>query len=587
MKIIGDTLLSADASDLDPIGALRIPHGVRTIEKNVGNNLPGLTELYIPDSVTDIKSPVFCNNPGLRILCMGKKLKYVYRYAFSGCPNIEILQIPVNYHITAHSPGVGQNLKKVIHPGNNAIRVYTVNIYNGVYYFEIQKRRIFNVSVISVLPLIFNKHGIKNTPSYVIKYNDQISVSQKLNSAINAAKRNEAEQNFKYIINKKQISHISKGVILESLRYSFICNDSITSAERRALYSFIPEIEKLGYKIDNYIQKYNSHTATCEICDITLPQLSQVISERPNADAPVAAINKYIRHKPISDYKMNGIAITGRYKNPGCFPYQWLEMIPLHMRGDATRRLHSAFVAATRKLYSPYANIFSFVNADTPCPALTELSDALTRITKQPSAIELLGTGQFSKTFIINIGTGNGYVWKIYHSSNTYALSDSWCHNTEIQNSFLLSGKKFYGKIRFRPVSTAGISNQRGERYIIYPYINGDVRKSTIPGSPFEKFKPARPFDLNIENIRGNTIIDMGAIRINHTMFEKPYIRKITNIVIYQDWEALCRVLHKYTRAEINAATEFISRGITSDLPGRERIMAKIRFLQHKTCNAR
>ena len=152
-----------------------------------------------------------------------------------------------------------------------------------------------------------------------------------------------------------------------------------------------------------------------------------------------------------------------------------------------------------------------------------------------------------------------------------------------MQNSFLFGGKKYYGSTKFRRISTAGISNQRGEIYLIYPYTEATPSKEKI----YRDFESTRKYtlvDRNSDNFLGNTIIDTGAIRINYDNWGQPrYVSKITNTILYQSWNALGYVLNNYSCRQIHNALTFIEGKTSVNNLEFNTIQSKIDFLKQKT----
>ena len=168
----------------------------------------------------------------------------------------------------------------------------------------------------------------------------------------------------------------------------------------------------------------------------------------------------------------------------------------------------------------------------------------------------------------------------MYHSNRDGKIFTDWNHDTELQNSFLVSGRKYYGKMKFRKISVAGISNQRGEIYLIYPYT--EYRNKIYPGGHITPtLKNFNIYDRNINNFCGDTVIDIGALRINNARLRQSrHVLKISNTILYHSWDDLTYILDKYSVPEISDACSFISKSLKPNSYQYKTIRDKIIYLR-------
>ncbi len=587
MIINGDTLLSVNETDLDARGTLRIPDGIKHIADGVGNALPGLRAVYLPDSMNKINGDIFCNNPDLDTLCLGRGLTTIKNSAFSMCPNIRTLQIPSAWHqILPFMPGVGPNLTTIIRCGADGMpQIYPVSQYRGKHYHELGRRSIAGIKILNLVSLKFNENGICGRNYTGIQFHNHTYVESTPQTAMDSARRGALLFNFRrelWIQNIRGTSTISQSDIEQVLSDAAQCSLSgaktISPAVRRQMAQYCEQIPMFVSGIKAYLKKYNICTTPWELTQLSLGELARIVMPITNATAnEFGSCTKLLKHKPINNDYMYAI-VAANYKNPGAFPYDWLRTVPKSQRGAITKKLHEYFRNATTRMYSPdnrneIAEMFQ--------GELKTLATNIQKLIKQPVKIGYLGSGNFTKAYRIIVPGAPDYVWKIYHCDRGTGYLKSWAHDTELQNSFLVGGKKYHGKIHFRKMATAGISHQRGEKYLIYPYSDGT--QSATPRDPYGCFKRYQMFDFESGgNCNGNTLTDCGAIRINYQHWSHSYMTKIVNTVIYQGWDDLSIVLRKYTAPQIAAATEFISARLVDNIPHHARIRAKIDFLNNK-----
>ena len=214
---------------------------------------------------------------------------------------------------------------------------------------------------------------------------------------------------------------------------------------------------------------------------------------------------------------------------------------------------------------------------------LESLSKKISKIIKQEIEIKYLESGNFSKTYTLQIPGDKKYVWKIYHCNKYWKTITSYHHDTELQNSFLVGGKKYHGKLKFRKISTAGISNQLGETYLIYPYTEEEPIKKII-FRPIYNTKPYSLIDMNENNFLGNTLIDIGGLRIDYNNWQQPrYISKIVNTILYHSWNDIGYVLNNYNSHQIRDAIDFLNGKVSTNSLDYNKIQEKIDFLKKKT----
>lgn len=365
----------------------------------------------------------------------------------------------------------------------------------------------------------------------------------------------------------------SIAILRDALRRTIICADTIGITQRDNIRKHIRAVPVYIGQIHAFMSKYpNACDEIQELDALSIEQLSKIISPRPRTPRVNQSCTRWLKKHPVSVAEMNAIVRAG-YKNPGAFPYTWLQNTPISERGKLTRALHKLFRTATAQMYTPYdaAPLTYYAN---------QTAIKMSRLIKQPVSIQYLESGNFAKAYIIQTPNAEKYVWKIYHCDRMGKTFTDWNHDTELQNSFLVSGKKYYGKIKFRKISTAGISNQRGEIYLIYPY--------TEPGLKIHTTRTVSPtltsfniYDTNAANFCGDTLIDIGALNINTARISQPrYVLKIMNTVLYHSWGDLTYILNKYTPQQIKTAGRFIRNAMTSKDFQYKQIREKLIYLR-------
>lgn len=591
MIIQNGILLSVDHADLDKSGALHIPEGVEDIAENVGNSLSGLKSLYLPDSLIEIRKRVFNDNPDMTSLWIGNNIKYISYTAFHNCQNITQITMPDSGTNMIY-PTMFPKLRLIIRrlPDNTQIK-HPVKKYYGLYYYEKPIRKIGTVSVSKLYPL-FCSYGFTKAPPKI-----RLSIKNKKNfffigdtlkSAVIECRKYFLNQEFERTIWEYKATHKTNNQfeiyenILRNAIKSYASNPYIKSLKDRISmgHAHIKNIPIYIKYLSEFYKKYkNTNEHFGELTDISMEALLQKITPIKEENKKVSkSCTRWLKKHPVSASAMYSIVRAG-YKNPGSFPYSWLKEIPKSQRGKATLRLHKIFKQATTQMYSPdIPKLQPFINGS----ILADLSNKISKVIKQPIQIKYLGSGTFSKTYEIQIPKDRKYVWKIYHCNTEDSIVSSYHHDTELQNSFLFGGKKYSGSTKFRRISTAGISNQRGEIYLIYPYTDATPNKERIYRD-FESTRKYTLIDRNSDNFLGHTIIDTGAIRINYENWWQPkYVSKITNTILYQSWDALGYVLNNYSSRQIHNALTFIEGKTSVNNLEFNTIQSKIDFLKQK-----
>ena len=592
MNISNGVLLSVSAADLDNAGALRIPDGVTQIAGGVGDNLSGVRMIYFPDSVTEIARPCFCNNPDLDTIYFGEGMKVLTAHAFGACPNIKTIRIPQS--CTRLNPWFEMSqakLKTVIRRDEHGnLREYPVRRYYGQYYYETAPRQINNVRFAKICRLEFDADGL------IQRYKIRIStgtrgetfVGDNITAAVKDCRQYYLMQEFERAVweynaarrvndTLEKYQSILRGAIKRTL---YQTPRRIGVPERNMIRAHIKKLGDYIKYLNAFYKKYENAAGTmAELDDINIDVLARIITPIPRGHAVGISCTRWLRRHPVSAHEMYSIVNAG-YRNPGAFPYSWLREIPKDKRGAVTRQLHKLLRAATIKMYGPDE---VQIQSRRYVAETNALADKISNIIGQSVEIKYLSSGNFSKTYTIQIPGDKKYVWKIYHCDRTAQIVNAYHHDTELQNSFLVGGKKYYGKTKFRKISTAGIGRQRGEIYLIYPYTDDAPARDRIY-RPFEEIRPYRLIDRNSDNFLGHTVIDVGALRINYDRWAQPrYVSKIMNTVLYQSWNELGYVLNNYTDAQIHTALDFISDRVSRNSLEFDRVRTKIDFLKRKT----
>ncbi len=593
MIIEKGVLLSVNASDLDTDGVLHIPNSVSRIKEDVGNNLEGLKEIYLPDSITELTTPVFNNNPLLHTIYFGKDIKNINCDPFNHCPNLNTIQIPTSWEsLTPWVDILFANLKTIIrYDTNNNQQKYNVKKYAGIYYYTSESRQIGSVTISKIFRPNFRKTLMPTTQKVLLTLHNKSKnffISTNLSLAIRECRVYFLIQEFERIIWKYKATHKTdknfekcESVLRQSIKnYIHNPDTKLTKENVAAFRNHLTNLPIYIKHMQKFFKKYkNTEDYFEELTNIPFEKL--LIKILPNSQHNKKlnkSCTRWLKRHPVTINEMQSIVNAG-YKNPGAFPYTWLKQIPKNKRGKATIKLHGLFKKATTVLYSPdNPKLMPYINTET----LNTLADNISKIIHQKIDIKYLDSGNFSKTYTLQIPGDKIYVWKIYHCDRNDAIVNSYHHDTELQNSFLVGGKKYFGKTKFRNISTAGISNQRGEMYLIYPYTDIEPVRQRIY-LPFEKTRKYYLIDNNRENFLGNTIIDVGGLRINYETWQQPkHVLKISNTILYQSWNDLLYVLNNYSSSQITDALNFLNGKTPINSIESSAIQSKIRFLRER-----
>ena len=587
MIIEKGTLLYVSKDDLDEQGVLRIPEGVTDILEGVGSAIPGLRKIYFPDSMSKINTPIFEDNYKLDSIYFVKNISFINYAPFKRCPNIKTIHIP-NKRFRLFPLSLFENLKTIVVNDKNLQIVQHLKKYSGKYYYESNVRNIGNIRISKVQKVDLTTFYDPSS-KVCLNVGDKKQyrfIEDTLSESIKACRKYLMLQEFDYYMWKYKATHKSDERIDQ---YQTILRDAISKYISNKDFTFtkanISKVKQHIQKIPiyiKYIKKYSEEYTSAQNCfgelsDITIDNLLRKIKPVKRS-AVKQSCTRWLKSRPVSSEELTSIALAG-YKNPGAFPYSWIKKIPTTKRGSATKQLHKLFKQTTTQLYTPDNNMLQpYINKD----ILRNFAEQISKIIKQEIEIRYLGSGTFSKTYTLQIPGDKKYVWKIYHCDTSEASINSYYHDTELQNSFLIGGKKYLGQKKFRKISTAGISNQRGQIYLIYPYTEAKPIKNKIH-RPFEALRKYSLLDKNCANFLGNTIIDLGALRINYSnLGQSKHISKITNTILYHSKNELIYVLNNYTSTQINDALNFINERISINHIEFSAIKAKIEFLKQK-----
>lgn len=585
MIIEKGTLLYVSTKDLDKNGVLRIPEGVTDILEGVGSDLPGLRKIYFPDSMSKINTPIFLDNYLLDSIYFGNNILSINYAPFKRCPKVQTIQIP-NKRFKLFPVSMFEDLRTIIIKDNNNHTIKHVKKYSGKYYYESDIRNIGNIRISTVQHVALNEffEPDKKICLNIGEKNKHHFIGSDLSESIRSCRKYLIMQEFDYYMWRYKAAHKRyKNIdlcqtILHDAIYKHISNKGVkfNKTDISEIKEHIRNVPTYIRYLRQYMKKYTS-AESCfgELSEISIDQLLKKI--RPvKANTVKQSCTRWLKSHPVSSDMLSAIALAG-YKNPGAFPYSWIKKIPNTKRGNATKQLHKLFKQATTKLYTPDNPMLqAYINKDT----LQNLAADISKIIKQEIEIRYLGSGTFSKTYSLQIPGDKKYVWKIYHCDTSEASITSYYHDTELQNSFLIGGKKYFGQKKFRKISTAGISNQRGQMYLIYPYTEEKPIKNKIY-RPFEALRKYSLLDRNCANFLGNTIIDLGAIRINYNNWaQTKHISKIMNTILYHSKNELIYVLNNYTSNQIKEALNFINERISINNIEFSTIKSKIEFLK-------
>jgi len=425
----------------------------------------------------------------------------------------------------------------------------------------------------------FCSDGVCGEKYYALVHNGMTYFDESIDGLIKSAREDIWTRKINHIAHKFHAPKYAQDIVVHALNSTINArkNAPIDMKTRRHIEDVMSNLFAYFMGINVFCGKYRNNNALDELSYVTLEELGNIVLQIKSQNLGKTC-TRLVKRRPDNDRHVHAMMVAG-YKNPGCFPYQWLANTPVEQRGAVTDALHAAFGRAASDLYSP-AYMAEPDFQPRFGPVLERLSHKITEITGVPAKIEYCFHGFFSKTYKITCDT-QAYILKVYHSNIQYYTTKNCAHDIEAQNSFLVSGKKYCGRVRYRKVLTAGISNQRGMRYILYPYVAGPVGE--VKHNPYDVFKTYHFCDnIGYGNMCGDTIIDIGMIQINECRIGRPYMTKIINTVLYRPWDDLAIVLKKYTPRQISECIEFMSQRIESNTPHRDTINAKLKFLTDK-----
>lgn len=586
MDIQNGILFKVSPADISKDGSLVIPETVTEIESNALSNCNKLKSLYMPNSLNKIYEKAFCNNNKLEFINFGDNIKRIYENSFIGCNNLKTIKIPKNWkrEFINFFFGIHKNINKIIKQYDDETKEYKIYQHNGAFFIEQRRRKINDIEVIYLNISDFEKEAdLETTHAYIIKIQNEdfffLFVADKLFYLMNR----EIIFNYFNTIKHKYVPNCPEKDIIclvleSSLKAILHSKESLSGRTKKELLSYEKQIPEIVAAIKIFIKKYPNCNTFEELQSLDLNELRSVLMLKEQ-DVHYGNLNRLVKKRPIFNCDMYDITADG-YKEIGAFPYKWLKNIPVFNRSSTTKNLRTAFINSTRNLYTP-----SFTFPETKMfekLELEKLSKTISKETKQRVQIKYFGSGHFSKTYLIEFPNNDKYIWKIYHGDLLNREFNRWKHNTEIQNSFLLSGKKYYGKSRFRTVSAGTLSSQRGERYSIYKFI--EEKPAAVKHDCFETLKRYYLYDLsNSDNSKGSTITDLGAIKITQESWHQPkYMIKIKNSIIYHSWDSLYYVLNNYKSYQIKKTIKFIEDNINRDVKNINQIQAKIDFLKNK-----
>ena len=582
MIISNGILLSVSDDDLITDGTLCVPDGVRRIGARVGCNMPHMRALTLPNTLTDVGDEAFCYNHNLAHIKFSADTIKISDNAFIGVNQIKKLTIPYTWTELA------ENLEHIISDncivtrdmGNGTLQTFLIVRIRNKLFYEKSCRKISGIYVHELLLPQFDSNGICG-PSYTaLCFDRYVFISKTLDTALDAARRTKIMNDFQYAMWKNMVQRRKTkfdenidAVILGAANRTLHEHPHANIATRNVMQNWANRIPEIFADIMAFIKKYPLRQDLYELQGINLDKMMQIVAPVARGTMSKSATRR-LKHAPVDAAEMNAMALVG-YQNPGAFPYEWLQQIPRDKRGAATARLHKIFKNAAIKSYC----------ADTPdacnrmMPAMDDLEQKMSRVLKQPVEIRYVGGGCFGKTHMIFVGDAPAYILKTYHSNCEHGFFATWAHDTELQNSFLLSGRKYYGDLHWRQIETAGISIQRGERYLICKLAEG--MRDVLPKPPYEQFRWYNVYDHS-DNLIGNTLIDCGALEIIPQFQTKPYMRKIINTVLYRPFNELNMIQKKYNAEQIRTAVEFMNARITPSTIKRDEICRKLQFLsQH------
>ena len=583
MIIKNNVLLSVTSSDLDSNGVLRIPDGVTDVANGVGCDMLELRELHLPDSLHKIETSAFLDNPCLESIYLGEGIKKLHNNVFSGCQYITHIQIPHSWKSLGPEIELKMPRLRRVSRKNSAGETQIFNLTKFLHFYcETQPRRIGNVEISKLYNLYFDADGLAPHYQICLKYKNHSVTEKNLATAIAVCRQKLLMQEFEraaweYEVLNGDADYNYLGTLRYALRKTLLTTNKIDSNVRKTVRQYIQNIPTYIKYMKQLKDKYKNAASTSqELNETTIYKLLQTIMPLPRKRLVSQSCTRWLKRHPVGPNEMHSIVSHG-YKNPGAFPYSWLKNIDKSKRGAATKKLHAAFKRATTKMYSPdEITIQPWRHSD----EIAELTQKISEIIKQPVEIMYLDSGNFAKTYTIQIPGDKKYVWKIYHCDRDAQLLSSYHHDTELQNSFLLGGRRYYGKTKFRKICTAGISNQRGEIYLIYPYTEYTMSDPWIY-KPYQNLCRYTLVDRNSCNFINNTLVDIGALRINYPRWHQPrYVSKIMNTVLYQSNNNLGYILNNYTSKQIKMAIDFINDKLSRNDLNYAQICKKIEFLK-------
>lgn len=464
---------------------------------------------------------------------------------------------------------------------SGTVMTYPLRQYKGRYYCELSRRTISGVTVRQLALPLFRDDVLIGARSVALGHNGATFRCTNIADAVRAARDAKITKKFKYELWKHNAQFHANDdpdvhmVITNALERTLRQAHPLSMAMRRHLANTAINIGHTYDAVIAFQKKYPLRENLLEISGATLDELIQTVA-LPKSDTCIGkSATRRLKHTPVSHAEMNQMVSIG-YKNPGAFPYEWIRNIPPAQRGDVTAQLHAAMRDAAIKSYCP--------DQPSACmrmePAMDELAAKMSEILHLDVDITYIAPGHFAKAHQICVAGAKPYILKTYHSNCCYDEVAQWNHDTELQNSFLVGGRKYQGQIRFRKIATAGLSNQRGEIYLVAPMAMGQPKP--IPTHPYTRFKWYQLYDT-APNRHGNTIIDCGAIDIHPGFRGKPYMTKIINTVLYRPWDDLSIVLKKYKSKQIRDTVNFMNEYTNSAIPNYNTINAKLVFLDQKT----
>lgn len=421
----------------------------------------------------------------------------------------------------------------------------------------------------------FCAYGLCGEQYYGLMHNNEFDFADDLNKLIKNARIKAWTTQTERAAHKMNVDDDAIDIIINAAKQTINQQNlfRISMKTRRYINREIAHAAKYLSGIKTFCEKYKNNDSLEELTYTNLWELGNIIFPIKSQDVGKTC-TRLVKRRPIDNDHIHAMMVAG-YKNPGCFPYQWLANTPAAGRGAITEALHAEFGRAARDLYSPAATPIGQHSV------LTRTVDALARriteITGVDTRIQYLDQGFFSKTYKITCDNQT-YLLKVYHSDNEYSVTKNTAHDIEAQNSFLVSGKKYCGRIRYRTILTAGMGHQRGMRYILYPFVTGEFHD--IKHNPYDVFKTYNFRDnIGQRNLCGDTIIDTGMICVNECRIGRPYMTKIINTILYRPWQDLAIVLNKYNTKQISESIDFISQRLDTEIPNYDLINAKIKYL--------